>query len=134
MYTDFTGAAMYLTGTEKIFDFSGLTGFDPSKRNQALRFRWYRSVYSKADAWSSIRFEMKCYSDNPDSVAYSVVSDKIPASGDKSDPGVNVVELKSVELCAPGKRYSKVAIRLTQVDNTDTLLGVGGVTLSFDQM
>jgi hypothetical protein len=126
MYVDFTGATLYMINSENFFDLSTITGYNSSKLNGTLTFTWHKSDNATSSVWSDIKLEAKCYNDDPNSVEYETSTDVIANAGEGAF-------LKSIRSCAAGERYNKVAIRLSQLNNKETLMNVKSVSVGFKQ-
>lgn len=119
MYTDFTGATLYLTKSDTTFELDASTGFDTTKPATAVGFTWL-SRSSTDVVWSNIKFEIRCYA----------------STGNKGDfEAVDTIKdaLKQTVITTPscaGKNYDRIDVRLTQLADDDTLMNIGRVQIT----
>ena len=116
MYTDFTGATLYITDSEQTFNLGAVTGYDAAKPFKGLGFTWAPRDVAKL-SWSDIRFEIRCYKVNADKPEYVKVEFPI------QDALQQTLLTSSVPQCT-GKSFDGVDIRLSQINNGDSLMNV----------
>jgi hypothetical protein len=122
MYTDFTGATLYMTKSENTFELDESDGFDDGKENGGVGFSWApRSGGS--DEWKEISLEVRCYKSGGDKGSYEDVA------GVKDSPKMTVILTESCK----GKKYDRVDIRLRQENDGDSLMDVRKVQVTVFQ-
>jgi hypothetical protein len=120
MYTDFTGATLYLTNTLNEFDFTKTGTFDVKAPVRQLGFTWTQ-VDGAAEEFKDIKVDVRCYSDEANKGEFQTVS--ITAKP-------KAVQFLSVSSCVD-KTVNKAELRLTQEGATSTsLMGVKVVQLT----
>jgi len=107
MYTDFTGATLYLTEAEKIFEFDDLSN---KKKNKAIGFTWQKKEGGSSD-WDDIEMKVRCFKDDDGPGKWESVG-KV-----KDAKKMTFIKTKS---CAD-KEYDRVEVRLEQDNDEDTL-------------
>ncbi len=120
MYTDFTGATLYLTKTEQTFSLGAVQGYDAAKPFKTAGFTWAPRDITNT-TWSDITLEARCYMANaakPDYVAFADVA-----------AALQPTTLSSVAMCS-GQTYDSVDIRLTQINNGSSLMNVRKVQVT----
>ncbi|MCX6111616.1 MAG: hypothetical protein NTZ90_18625 [Proteobacteria bacterium] len=120
MYTDFTGATLYLTKTEQTFSLGAIQGYDATKPFKTAGFTWAPRDIAKT-AWSDITFEVRCYMANAAKPSYVAFADVGAA--------LQPTTLSSVAMCS-GQTYDSVDIRLTQINNGSSLMNVRKVQVT----
>ena len=127
MYTDFTGATLYLTESEQTFKPSEMPKFQASKTIKKAVFKWSPTVSALAGAaslpWKNIKLEARCYSNAQSKPAYEEVSTVY-----SSDQGT----VLNVPTCQEGK-YEYVDVKMTQTNNDTTLSGIDTISVGFKQ-
>ena len=115
MYTDFTGATLYLTKSEiKIRLSDG--GYDPSRALRAIGFTWLTKDLSPLP-WLDIQLEMRCYLSSATPPDYDPVSVAIKPATDQTVITTNT--------CTEGtKNIDTIDVRLTQLNAATTLMNV----------
>jgi hypothetical protein len=119
MYTDFTGATLYLTKSDTTFELDSGDGFDRAKPNRAVGFTWLNRPGTDAE-WKDVKFEIRCYANGASKGYFQVVE------------GIKEAKLQTivkVDACA-GKTYDRVDIRLTQLEDGDSLMNVSKVQVT----
>jgi len=115
MYTDFTGATLYLTKTEQTFNMGAISGYDVAKPFSTISFTWAPRDIAKT-AWSDVLFEVRCYMANvakkPDYATATDIKEALQATA-----------LSSVAMCN-GKSFDSVDVRLTQQNAGAMLMNV----------
>ena len=115
MYTDFTGATLYITESEQTFNLGAVAGYDKAKPFRGLGFAWAPRDVAKL-TWSDIRFEIRCYKTNADKPEYVAVEAPVKDA-------LQQTLLTSVPQCT-AKSFDTVDIRMTQINNGDSLMNV----------
>jgi hypothetical protein len=120
MYTDFTGATLYLTNTLNEFDFTKLGTFDGKAPVRQLGFTWTK-VDGSADEFKDIKVDVRCYNDDANKGEFQSVT--ITAKP-------RAVQFLNVASCVD-KIVSKAELRMTQEGAASTsLMGVKVVQLT----
>jgi hypothetical protein len=120
MYTDFTGATLYLTNTLNEFDFTKMGAFDSKAPVRQLSFSWMQ-VDGSPDEFKDIKAEIRCYSDEANKGEFQAVSITVKPKA---------VQYLNVTSCID-KLVSKAELRLTQEGTASTsLMGVKLVQLT----
>ena len=120
MYTDFTGATLYLNNSLNEFDFSkSATKFDPALPIRQLAFSW-SAVDGGTDAWKDIKTEIRCYADPANKGAFQEVAISAVA---KANQLIDVATCKD-------KVASKAEVQLTQLNNSSSLMGVAKIQVT----
>jgi hypothetical protein len=120
MYTDFTGATLYLTNTLNEFDFTKLGTFDAKSPVRQLGFTWTQ-VDGTSEEFKDIKVDVRCFSDEANKGEFQTV--EITAKP-KS------VQYLGVASCVD-KLVTKAELRMTQMGTTSTsLMGVKVVQLT----
>ena len=115
MYTDFTGATLYITESEQTFNLGAVAGYSTTKPFKGLGLSWAPRDVAKL-TWSDIRLEVRCYKANADKPEYVEVKAPIKDA-------LQQTLLTSVPQCT-AKLFDGVDIRLTQINNGDSLMNV----------
>ncbi len=127
MYTDFTGATLYITESEQTFKPLDMPKYQASKPIKMAVFSWNPTPAYAAGSlsveWKNIKLEARCYSNTASKPAYVEIAKVHP-----SDKGTEL----NVPSCVEGK-YSNVDVRLTQLNNDASLVGIDTVTVGFKQ-
>ncbi len=120
MYTDFTGATLYLTNTLNEFDFTKLGSFDPKAPVRQLGFTWTQ-VEGTSEEFKDIKVEVRCYSDDANKGEFQTVA---------INARPKAVQFLAVASCVD-KLVTKAELRMTQEGATSTsLMGVKVVQLT----
>lgn len=126
MYTDFTGATLYINEAEQTFKPADMPKYAASKPIKMAVFKWAPTPAAASAGlvveWRNIKLEARCYSGTT-KPAYAEVGKVYDSSqGTALD----------VESCkAPN--YEFVDVKLTQLNNDTTLLGVDTISVGFKQ-
>lgn len=127
MYTDFTGATLYITETEQTFKPVEMPKYVASKPIKMAVFKWIPTVNYAAGSlsvdWRNIKLEARCYSSAASKPAYVEIAKVHP-----SDQGTEL----NAPGCAEGK-YQFVDIKLTQLNNDSSLVGIDTISVGFKQ-
>lgn len=110
MYTDFTGATLYMTKSETTFDLTEMDGYSSKKDNRGIGFAWLHKK-GKDENFEDIKLEIRCYKKGDDEGKYEKWT-KV------KDSGLQTVIL--ADSCKD-KKFNQVDIRLTQLNDNDTL-------------
>lgn len=119
MYTDFTGATLYLTHSTTTFELNQGMKFDPNKLNRAVGFTWLANPGSDP-MWREIKLEIRCYMAEAEAGGFSEVKSVNPAT--------KQTVIRTDE-CA-GKAYNRVDIRLTQLEDGDSLTKIARIQVT----
>lgn len=119
MYTDFTGATLYLTKSDTTFELDSGDGFAPAKLNRAIGFTWLNRPGTDSE-WKEMTFEIRCYASGGAKGDFQVVE------GIKA---ATVQTIIKIDACA-GKSYDRVDVRLTQLEDGDSLMNVAKVQVT----
>jgi hypothetical protein len=116
MYTDFTGATLYLSKAEQKIELKKL-GYKPEEPLAGVGFTWVTRDGQPAE-WNDISLEMRCYaSSDPSPPAYEKPSEAIQSSTKQS--------FVSTPSCAKGRKgIDLIDVRLTQLNNANTLMNI----------
>jgi hypothetical protein len=116
MYTDFTGATLYLTKAEQKVDLK-MAGYKPGDPLAQVGFTWVTRDGQTAE-WENISLEMRCYaSSEPNPPPYEKVSEPIQSSTKQS--------VVSAPSCTVGKKgIDIIDLRLTQLNNGTSLMNI----------
>jgi hypothetical protein len=127
MYTDFTGATLYINESEQTFKPVEMAQFSASKPIKTTVFKWKpTSSYAAGNLsveWKNIKLEARCYSDSGSKPAYVEIVKVHP-----SDKGTEL----NVPSCSEGK-YEHVDVKLTQLNNDSSLVGIDTISVGFKQ-
>ena len=127
MYTDFTGATLYINESEQSFKPVDMLKFVPSKPIKTAVFKWVPTPAVLAGntslEWKNIKLEARCYSNAQSKPAYEEVSTIQPS---------NLGTALNVSTCKEGK-YQYVDVKLTQLNNASTLVGIDTISVGFTQ-
>jgi hypothetical protein len=113
MYTDFTGATLYLTETENTVELDTQLGFDATKGNKSIGFAWLNKK-DKPAKWEDIKLEVRCY-------ASTGAPGEYEAWAPVKDATQQTIIL--TDSCR-GKAYNRVDVKLTQENGGDSLMGI----------
>jgi hypothetical protein len=127
MYTDFTGATLYINQSEQTFKPTEMAKYDSKKAIKAAVFKWIPTTATSSGAlsvlWKSLKLEARCYTNAQSKPAYEDVGTVF-----SSDQGTPLV----VGSCKEGK-YEFVDVKLTQLNNESTMLGIESISVGFKQ-
>lgn len=118
MYTDFTGATLYLSQSLNEFDFTKLGTWNNKLPLQQLGFIW-AATEGSPKAWKDIKAEIRCYQDPNNKGEFSEVN--IQANE-------KVLQFINVESCV-NKKVTHAELRLVQLGNQSSLMTVEKVQL-----
>lgn len=113
MYTDFTGATLYMTKSVNTFDLDDDKGFKAGKMNRGVGFSW-AARDGTSNEWDDLSFEIRCYKAGGDRGDYEDVT---PI---KASPEMTIIRAGGCE----NKQYDRVDIRLKQENDGDSLMNV----------
>jgi hypothetical protein len=127
MYTDFTGATLYINESEQTFKPNEMPKYNAGQPIKMAAFKWIPTLAAAAGnlsvEWKNIKLEARCYSNAASKPAYEEV-----AKVNSSDKGTPL----NVSSCGLGK-YEFVDVKLTQTNNDSTLLNVESISVGFKQ-
>jgi hypothetical protein len=113
MYTDFTGATLYLTKSETTFDLTEMDDYSSKKENRGIGFTWLDKS-GKGQTFEDIKLEVRCYKKSDSAGSYQSWS-KVKDSTEQT-----VILASSCK----NKKYDQVDVRLTQLADNDTLMRI----------
>lgn len=119
MYTDFTGATLYLNNSLSEFDLKKFGAWDDKSPLKKIGFSWLNKTGSSED-WKEIKVELRCYSDEANKGEYQVVE----IAAKPKD-----IQYLSVASCQD-KVVSRADLRLTQIGASSTLMAIDKVQLT----
>ncbi|MEY4631790.1 MAG: hypothetical protein RIQ81_1910 [Pseudomonadota bacterium] len=122
MYTDFTGATLYVTNAEQTIPLSETVNFNKDKAVKNLQFSWVEKPGTDTQ-WQSMKLEMRCYSTSGTKPEYT----EIAGVGASKTP----IPIR-IDQCS-NKKFDLVDIKVTQLDDKDTMTGVDKVELAAEQ-
>tara|TARA_B100001094_G_C18053979_1_gene731498 strand:- start:89 stop:1153 length:1065 start_codon:yes stop_codon:yes gene_type:complete len=123
MYTDFTGATLYLDkGGEILFDLTESKEFDAERDVIDLYFSWHNKKDTPIEL-KDVRVEMRCFEDEGLKGAFEAIGE---VKNVGSDTPVKI------ESCVE-KTYSKVEVRISQENGGRTVLDILDVDVVFRQ-
>lgn len=127
MYTDFTGATLYINESEQTFKPTEMPKYNPAKPIKVAVFKWIPTTAASAETlsvdWKNIKLEARCYSKASSKPAFEEV-----AKVNSSDQGTPL----TASSCNEGK-YEFVDVKLTQINNDSSLLNVDSISVGFKQ-
>lgn len=127
MYTDFTGATLYINESEQTFKPVEMAQFSASKPIKTAVFKWKATSSYAAGSlsveWRNIKLEARCYTNGANKPEYAEIVKVHP-----SDKGTEL----NVKSCAEGK-YEHVDVKLTQLNNDSSLAGIETISVGFKQ-
>jgi hypothetical protein len=126
MYTDFTGATLYINEAEQTFKPADMPKYAASKPIKMAVFKWVPTPAAASAGliveWKNIKLEARCYSGTTKPAFAEIGKVYDSSQGTALD----------VESCkAPN--YEFVDVKLTQLNNDTTLLGVDTISVGFKQ-
>lgn len=113
MYTDFTGATLYLTKSNTNFDLSAGQGFDPGKPVRSIGFTWLARVGTD-ETWDNLSLEIRCYKKGETPGGFEAI-DSVKDSGKQT--------ITKTASCA-GKQVDQVDIRVNQLNDDDSMMNI----------
>lgn len=122
MYTDFTGATLYLREAQQAFEMAKLPGYKPGKPNQSTLFTW-KSKSGAGKPWKDLRLEARCYDDPAKKPGYEEVK-----TVGESDKHTSIV----AQSCN-GKTAKFVELQLTQLNNSSSLTDIEFIQVAIKQ-
>jgi len=127
MYTDFTGATLYINESEQTFKPSEMEKYQPSKPLKVAVFKWTPTTAAMNGGlsveWKNIKLEARCYSNPQGKPAYEEVAPI--SSSDK-------LTVLNVSTCGEGN-YDYLDVKLTQLNSDSTLMGIDKINVGFKQ-
>jgi hypothetical protein len=122
MYTDFTGATLYVTNSEQTIDLAEGLNFNAEKNVKNLLFSWVAKA-GGSDQWQSLMLEMRCYTQGGPKPDYQEVS----------SVGAATARIKvSLDQCK-NKKFNTVDVKVSQLDSADTMTGIEKVEIAPEQ-
>ena len=122
MYTDFTGASLYLRESVQAFEISKLPEYKSGMPNKNTLFNW-KSKSGAGKPWKDIKLEARCYSDPAQKPGFEEV--KTVGVSDKFTPFV-------VQSCQD-KVTKFVEVQLTQLQSSLSLIDVEFIQVAIKQ-
>jgi hypothetical protein len=112
MYTDFTGATLYLTDAEETYNFKSDLG---NVVHPAVGFAWDLVPDAKSsDEWKDMELEIRCYKSGESKGQYEKVND-VEVAGK-----MTFIRTTSCE----NQKYDSVDVKVVQLNDAKTLLDV----------
>ena len=125
MYTDFTGATLYDTGsTISTFAFKDQSSFDATKPVHYVAFNW-TAVAGSSTSWSRMTLEARCYAGTDGSATDFTTVDIV------KDAGLNTF-LGVVPSCRE-KLVDHMDLRIIKLDTTPSAPSIGNISVGFYQ-
>ena len=123
MYTDFTGATLYVKDAEQSFDLTKIKGYLPKKPVEGLFFSWNKKATAINNLWESITLEARCYSDTNSKPSYEVVKN-VDESG----------KFTSIDVSScKGKKIDYIDVKMSQQTGAATLGNVDFIQIGVKQ-
>ncbi|MFW7379212.1 MAG: hypothetical protein ACOH5I_10425 [Oligoflexus sp.] len=119
MYTDFTGATLYLNNSLNEYDFTKLGLWKEDQALRQLGFTW-QAAEAQSEEWKDIRAEVRCFADPDNKGEFSEVAITAKAK---------TLQFINVDSCR-NKKVTHAELRLTQLNNQVSLMGVEKVQLT----
>ena len=119
MYTDFTGSMLYVTKSVTTFELDTVKTYDTAKISKKIGFTWVSRSVTDVN-WTNIKFEIACYASTTGRGEFETV-ETIKNALQQS--------IIMTDSCT-NKTYDRVDIRLTQLEDDDTLMNVGRVQVT----
>lgn len=123
MYTDFTGATLYVGGSEETYKLSEIAGFVADKPLVNTAFIWFAKPSSTTADWKNIKVESRCYVAGAAKPEYEVTS--MVGAADIQNP-------LSVKSCM-GQTVDHLDLKLTQLNGESDLAGVDRIQIAIEQ-
>ena len=122
MYTDFTGATLYVTNAEQTINLEEQLNFNKDKNVKALQFSWIEKS-GTSDQWQSLKLEMRCYLRSATKPDYQEVSGVGPSKA----------RIKAgIDQCT-NKKFDTVDVKVSQLNSADTMMGIDKVEVTAEQ-
>ena len=122
MYTDFTGATLYLNNSLGVYDFTKFGAWNTKAPLKQIGFSWLQQP-GAVEEWKDIKTEIRCFSSDTDKGEFQVVE----ITAKPKD-----VQYLTVDSCV-GKLVTKAELRLTQIGASSSLMGVSKIQLTAHQ-
>ena len=113
MYTDFTGATLYMTKSETTFELSDMEEYSSKRENRGIGFTWLDKK-GKGQEFEDIQLEVRCYKNGEREGSYEKWT-KVKDSTEQT-----VILTSSCK----DKKFNQVDVRLTQLGDNDTLMQI----------
>jgi hypothetical protein len=124
MYTDFTGATLYVAESDMSFKMSDFEGFKVGKPVVNASFKWLVKVGALTRDWKDIKIESRCYM--ADAAKPEFEETPVIPSADTLSP--------LTATSCNGKVVDRIDLKLTQLKGATTLVDVvGAVQVSIAQ-
>lgn len=124
MYTDFTGATLYMGDWEHTFKLQDHASFDASKPVEQMALVWKGRTEDSPKDLRDVKLETRCYKvtdpKKPDYEAATAVG------------SAGVINILSSGSCS-NKDINQMDVKLTQLKGETTLEGVGSMQIAFGQ-
>ncbi len=122
MYTDFTGATLYLNNSLGVYDFTKLGAWNIKAPLKTLGFSWLQQT-GAVEEWKDIKTEIRCFSSDADKGEFQ----EVEITAKPKD-----VQYLTVASCLD-KMVTKAELRLTQIGASSSLMGVSKIQLTANQ-
>lgn len=122
MYTDFTGATLYIREAAQVFDMSKQAGYKSGAPNASTVFTW-KSKSGVNKPWKDIKLEVRCFDDESKKPGYEEI--KTVGNADKYTD-------VTVASCA-GKVAKFVEVQVTQQNNSTSLADIEFLQIAIKQ-
>lgn len=122
MYTDFTGATLYVTDYLEEVDLAEAPFFNPEQPIKEVRYKWFPKA-GKSTTWQAMKLEIRCYQDGGQKPDFSEVL--LPGEAGIYHPG-------KIPSC-DNKVANRAEVRVSQLNNETTLVDMERIELGIDQ-
>lgn len=122
MYTDFTGATLYVTDYLEEVDLTEAPFFNPKQPIKEVRYKWFPKA-GKSTTWQAMKLEVRCYQDGGQKPDFSEVL----------FPGeAGIYHSGKIPSC-DNKVANRAEVRVSQLNNETTLVDLERIELGIDQ-
>jgi hypothetical protein len=121
MYTDFTGATLYITHSEQTYSFGDLAGYDASKPFKAIGFAWAPRDPAK-NKFVDINLEIRCYKAGGTKPDYEKVTKNI-------DDALKQTVISNLTSCS-GTLFDTVDVKMDQLNDGTSLMNIRKVQVT----
>ncbi len=122
MYTDYTGATLYITHSEQSYAFSNLPAYDATKPFKAIGFAWAPRDAAK-NTFVDIDLHIRCYkAADPNKPEYEKVSEPI-------DVALKQTVLSKIKSCT-GTMFDTVDVKMDQLNDGTSLMNIRKVQVT----
>lgn len=125
MYTDFTGATLYVPNWESKFEVASFAGFDAKRPVERVFFQWTSAKEDKTTAlWKDLKLEVRCFKTGATPPAF----ESVPVTKNASE--LIQIETKS---CA-AKDIQVIEAKVTQANDKSPLAMIDSLNFSVEQL